>query len=106
VVTFCVKDTGKGITPELQDVLFKKFSRGKDSFRSHTEGLGLGLYVAKLMMEAHKGKIWAESDGEGKGSSFCFSIPVKGVELKAGEKSETNLIKPPVSKQTSAPTAK
>lgn len=94
LVTFCVKDSGKGITPELQDVLFKKFSRGKDSFRSHTEGLGLGLYVAKLMMDAHKGKIWAESDGEGLGSSFCFSIPVKGVELPAaGAKTEANLIK-------------
>jgi len=76
-VTFCVKDTGKGITPELQEVLFKKFSRGKDSFRSHTEGLGLGLYVAKLLMDAHKGKIWAESQGDGKGSKFRFSLPVK-----------------------------
>jgi len=73
----------------------------------HTEGLGLGLYVAKLFMEAHKGKIWAESDGEGKGSSFCFSIPIKGVELKAGATSQANLIKPSDSKPTApTPTSK
>ena len=76
-VTFCVQDTGKGISAEAKAMLFKKFSRGKGSFTMHTEGLGLGLYVAKLFMEAHKGKIWAESEGDGKGSKFCFSLPVK-----------------------------
>lgn len=75
-VTYCVKDNGMGISSEVMPVLFQKFSRGKGSFRSHTEGLGLGLYVAKMMIDAHKGKIWAESDGEGKGSRFCFSLPI------------------------------
>ena len=77
IVTFSVKDTGKGLTPEVQSVLFKKFSRGKESFRYHTEGLGLGLYVAKSIIDAHRGKIWAESDGEEKGSKFCFSLSSK-----------------------------
>ena len=77
MVTFCVKDTGKGLAPEIQGALFKKFSRGKDSFRMHTEGLGLGLYVAKLLMDRHGGKIWAESEGDNKGSKFCFSLPMK-----------------------------
>ncbi|MFA6322976.1 MAG: ATP-binding protein [Candidatus Buchananbacteria bacterium] len=76
LVTFCVKDTGMGIKPEVMTVLFQKFSRGEGSFRAHTEGLGLGLYVARMMIDAHKGKIWAESDGENKGSKFCFSLPV------------------------------
>lgn len=75
MVTFCVKDTGMGIKPEIMPVLFRKFSRGKGSFRVHTEGLGLGLYVARMMIDAHKGKIWAESDGDNKGSKFCFSLP-------------------------------
>ncbi|MBI3290661.1 HAMP domain-containing histidine kinase, partial [Candidatus Falkowbacteria bacterium] len=76
-VTFCVKDTGKGISKDGLQMLFKKFSRGKGSFRAHTEGLGLGLYVAKMMLDSHQGKIWAESDGEGKGSKFCFSLSTK-----------------------------
>ena len=75
-VMFCVKDTGKGIDPQIKPNLFKKFSRGKDSFRMHTEGVGLGLYVAKTIIEAHSGKIWAESEGTNNGSIFCFSIPL------------------------------
>ena len=74
-VIYCVKDSGSGISPELMAVLFQKFSRGAGSFRTHTEGLGLGLYVAKMMIDAHHGKIWAESNGIGKGSKFCFSLP-------------------------------
>jgi signal transduction histidine kinase len=41
------------------------------------DGTGLGLYVARQMVEAHKGKIWAESKGEGMGSKFIFTIPIK-----------------------------
>ena len=79
-VTFCVKDTGLGIALDVKPFLFQKFSRGKGSFQIHTEGLGLGLYVAKLMIDAHKGKIWAESEGPDKGSSFCFSLPAAKAE--------------------------
>jgi len=73
-VTFCVKDTGRGIAPEIKAHLFRKFSRGKGSFRVHTEGVGLGLYVAKMIIDAHQGKIWAESKGRDKGASFCFAL--------------------------------
>lgn len=75
-VTFCVRDTGKGIDSQIKNNLFKKFSRGKDSFRMHTEGVGLGLYVAKMIIDAHQGRIWADSQGADKGSMFCFSIPL------------------------------
>jgi|SRR3989338_8363135 len=75
MATFYVKDTGMGIAPDVKPFLFQKFSRGTGSFRIHTEGLGLGLYVAKMMIDAHKGKIWVDSDGPDKGSSFCFSLP-------------------------------
>ncbi|MDD2807594.1 MAG: GAF domain-containing sensor histidine kinase [Patescibacteria group bacterium] len=78
MVTFCVKDTGIGVSKDIQEKLFQKFTRGKDSFRIHTEGVGLGLYVAKMLIDAHKGKIWVDSDGEGKGSQFCFSVPIAG----------------------------
>ncbi|MDD4271466.1 MAG: ATP-binding protein [Patescibacteria group bacterium] len=76
-IKFSVADSGMGIRPEDMINLFKKFSRGKGTSLVHTEGTGLGLYVARMMIEAHHGKIWAESDGEGKGSKFCFELPVK-----------------------------
>ncbi|MEI6597023.1 MAG: ATP-binding protein [bacterium] len=76
-VIFSVADSGMGIRPEDMVNLFKKFSRGTGTSLIHTEGTGLGLFVARMMIEAHKGKIWAESDGEGKGSRFCFELPIK-----------------------------
>jgi signal transduction histidine kinase len=56
--------------------LFQKFSRGKGMSRVHTEGTGLGLYVAKEMIKAHGGKIWAESLGKERGSTFYVSLPI------------------------------
>ena len=53
-------------------------------------GSGLGLYVAKMIVEdVHEGKIWAESEGQGKGSTFIFSIPISGPK-KPPEMKETN----------------
>jgi signal transduction histidine kinase len=75
-IRFQVTDTGKGIGPNEKKAIFQKFSRGKESI-IHSAGLGLGLYVAKVIIEQHKGKIWVESKGEGKGSTFIFTIPVK-----------------------------
>jgi len=74
-LVFSVKDSGKGINAKDKVQIFKKFSRGKESIKS-SAGLGLGLYVAKIVIEQHQGKIWAESEGEGKGSTFYFSIPM------------------------------
>lgn len=74
IVTFFVKDTGRGLDKNVKPYLFRKFSRGKGSFTIHTEGIGLGLYVAKMIIDAHHGRIWAESEGRDKGSKFCFSL--------------------------------
>jgi len=74
-VKFVVSDSGMGIRDVDLPNLFKKFSRGTGTSLIHTEGTGLGLYVAKKMIAAHKGKIWAESLGENKGSRFCFELP-------------------------------
>jgi len=74
-IRFCVSDSGIGISQEYLPNLFQKFSRGQGTSVIHTEGTGLGLYVAREMVEAHKGKIWAESKGEGMGSKFCFELP-------------------------------
>ncbi|MFA6255293.1 MAG: ATP-binding protein [Patescibacteria group bacterium] len=77
LITFCVKDTGRGVEKNMVPLLFRKFSRGKGSFRVHTEGVGLGLYVAKMIIDAHRGRIWVESEGADKGSKFCFSLSTK-----------------------------
>ncbi len=70
-----VTDNGKGIAPEDVNKLFEKYQRGHDSV-THAEGLGLGMYVAKVIVDQHNGKIWAESPGVGKGSTFSFSLPI------------------------------
>jgi signal transduction histidine kinase len=71
-----VTDTGMGIDKSELPNLFQKFSRGKGMSRVHTEGTGLGLYVAKEMIKAHGGKIWAESLGKERGSTFYVSLPI------------------------------
>lgn len=75
-IDFCVSDTGMGIRPEDLPNLFKKFSRGTGTSVVHTEGTGLGLYVADQMIKFHKGKVWAESEGQDKGAKFCFLLPI------------------------------
>ena len=75
-VVFSIQDTGIGISSEEQVTLFEKFSRGKGVTRMHTEGTGLGLYLAAKLIQAHQGKIWVESKGKGKGSTFCFELPM------------------------------
>jgi len=75
-----VSDTGVGVPKEEIQHLFKKFSRGKDTSRLHATGTGLGLYVGKNIVDAHNGKVWVESDGEGKGSRFIIELPIEHVE--------------------------
>lgn len=74
-----VSDSGVGMSQETIDKLFKKFSRADDASKINVSGSGLGLYVAKLMVEAHKGTIRAESDGDGKGSTFIVELPLDRV---------------------------
>jgi signal transduction histidine kinase len=71
---FTVKDTGVGIAKEVLPHLFQKFSRAENASKTNIRGTGLGLYVAKEMVEAHHGTIRAESDGEGKGSTFTVEL--------------------------------
>jgi signal transduction histidine kinase len=73
--TVSVKDTGIGVSREDLADLFSKFKQLKTGDRSR-KGTGLGLVVSKGIVEAHGGKIWAESPGENLGSTFCFSLPL------------------------------
>jgi signal transduction histidine kinase len=74
---FSVSDTGMGIREEEKEYLFKKFTRGKGTFLIHTEGTGLGLFIARTFVEAHHGWIKGESAGEGRGAKFTFWLPMK-----------------------------
>ncbi len=70
-----VTDTGIGIDAADLPNLFQKFSRGEGMSLVHTEGTGLGLYVAREMVLAHGGQISADSAGTGKGSTFVVTLP-------------------------------
>ena len=72
-VAVSVADNGRGVPAERLPDLFKKFSRPEGSDRGRE--LGLGLAICKGIVEAHGGRIWAESDGPGLGSRFTFTIP-------------------------------
>ncbi|TSC71656.1 MAG: histidine kinase [Parcubacteria group bacterium Gr01-1014_70] len=75
-----VTDTGKGIHASELPKLFTKFSRVRERHegnrRYNVAGFGLGLYVARLIVEAHGGTTWADSKGEGKGSTFFIKLPL------------------------------
>jgi len=71
-----ISDTGEGMTKHEIDSLFQMFSRATAGTQLHAEGAGLGLYVAKQFVEMHGGKIWAESLGKGKGSTFIIKLPI------------------------------
>jgi len=72
-----VKDTGEGMTEKEISYLFESFSRGKAGTHLYSEGAGLGLYIARKFVEMHQGKIWAESKGKDKGSTFYIELPIK-----------------------------
>jgi signal transduction histidine kinase len=69
-----LKDTGIGIAREVLPHLFQKWSRAGNANKTNIKGTGLGLFVAKEMINAHNGTIRAESDGEGKGSTFIVEL--------------------------------
>lgn len=71
-----VADQGSGIDPEEQAHLFERFYRSKTG-RTTTEGLGLGLYITRPIVQAHGGRIWVESE-PGTGTTFFFSLPLTG----------------------------
>ncbi|MDY6935898.1 MAG: PAS domain S-box protein [Spirochaetota bacterium] len=72
-----VTDTGIGIPPEYHKKIFHEFHQIRDELHDKTPGTGLGLSICKRFVEMHGGKIWVESEGEGKGSKFIFQLPIK-----------------------------
>jgi signal transduction histidine kinase len=78
-VRVSVADKGPGIGPDDLPRVFDRYYRGQ---RHEGEGLGLGLYIVRKLVEAHGGKIWAQSR-PGVGSTFTFSLPATGAEQRA-----------------------
>ena len=75
-VTFHVTDTGSGIAPEHLSQLFERFYRVDKARSRALGGSGIGLTIAKALVEAHDGCIWAESPGRGQGATFSFTLPI------------------------------
>jgi signal transduction histidine kinase len=72
-IIMVIKDTGVGIEKGKEETLFDKFTRGEGS-KLNTSGSGLGLYLVREIAKAHGGRVWAESEGLGKGSTFFVEI--------------------------------
>ena len=70
-----VKDTGVGLSEDDKSKLFKSGGRGANSLKVNINATGYGLVFVKSVIEAHKGRVWAESEGCGKGSAFFIELP-------------------------------
>ncbi|MFZ2072787.1 MAG: ATP-binding protein [Minisyncoccia bacterium] len=73
-ILFYVKDTGVGINDEDKKNLFTEGGRGKNSVSVNVDSTGYGLFTVKLIVDAHKGRIWAESEGDNKGTTFFVEL--------------------------------
>ncbi|SRR6266540_662313 len=76
-VVLSVSDKGIGIPPDQRDLVFERFHRADTRLSRTTKGVGLGLYICKVIVEAHGGEIWVESPGPDQGSTFFIRLPRK-----------------------------
>ena len=74
-IALSVKDNGIGVKPEDIPKLFGKFVRSEDAKKIRPDGMGLGLYIAKRIVDDHGGRVWVESPGLGRGSIFTVELP-------------------------------
>jgi len=75
IAMVCVSDEGQGIAPQDMPYIFDRFYRSSDAMRNK-KGAGLGLYLAKAIIEAHQGRIWIDSEHQ-HGAKICFSLPLE-----------------------------
>ncbi|MEK7452936.1 MAG: ATP-binding protein [Patescibacteria group bacterium] len=81
-----IKDTGVGVPKDQRDRLFSKFFRGSNVIKMQTDGTGLGLFIAKNIINRHGGEIWVDVE-DGKGTTFFFTLPVDESLIPAKEES-------------------
>jgi light-regulated signal transduction histidine kinase (bacteriophytochrome) len=72
---YFVRDNGKGIDPNYHENIFSLFNK----LDAKSEGTGVGLALVKRIIDVHGGRVWVESEGIGKGSTFCFALPNDGI---------------------------
>jgi signal transduction histidine kinase len=84
-VEFFVADTGIGIKPELLPHIFDRFRQADSTTTRRFGGLGIGLSVVRGLVETQGGRVWAESDGEGRGAIFIVRFPAATIEPRIGE---------------------
>jgi signal transduction histidine kinase len=82
-LTISVRDTGIGIRPEDHHRIFNAFEQVEGSYSRPYQGSGLGLALTKKLVELHGGQIWVQSEGQGRGSTFSFTIPTEKSESEA-----------------------
>ena len=86
-IVVSVADQGVGIAPEHLNRLFEKFFRVKSALGRHVVGSGLGLPIARTIVESHGGHIWAESQ-VGQGTTLYFALPLGGLSQDLTEQEE------------------
>jgi len=82
-ILISISDDGIGIPKSFLKRAFDKFTRGENGVKLHANGSGIGLYIAKEIVKSHKGRIWAQSDGDGKGSVFFVELPISPQALNS-----------------------
>jgi signal transduction histidine kinase len=91
LVSISVADTGTGIAADLLPALFDRFARAEWAERTQIIGSGLGLSIAKGLVEAHGGQIWVESE-EGHGATFTFTLPIaESITIEEGVQVDSEL---------------
>ena len=73
----CIRDHGLGVRAEDLPLIFQRFQR-MDAAKDAAGGLGLGLSITRAIVAGHGGRVWAESDGEGRGTTFWVKLPLRG----------------------------
>jgi signal transduction histidine kinase len=92
VARIIISDTGIGIHSSDKVKLFEKFTRSKETASMVVSGSGLGLYVGKSFVQAHGGRIWAESEGLGRGSRFIVELPFVNPNVKVGVSDQFSML--------------
>jgi two-component system phosphate regulon sensor histidine kinase PhoR len=85
---FAVQDQGNGVAPEEHARVFERFYQSDSTRHAHSGGYGLGLAIAKLIVEQHQGRIWLESS-EGRGTTFYFTLPLDSGAAGSGRSAAT-----------------